>query len=436
VQVAINIYFSATLAGGMSQLVGLLREEGATRIGSTTIVRTPIQLAEPDLLRFADDVHVAAERWTGSITAGPQWSLSVRWTDGVVGVATEMLARLVTAGNVDFAVAHRVADDADVRNDLGLYRDRLICSSPVARYHELGLPGLGASSFVAERVLALMDKASREALENAGRSTNGLLHLAPSSDEDRQALQATLLASGVARILRTIEDVVAGPRWQAPREQKPPLGYHGASSKTIARLQSVRLDDGDAPITDLKCRNLLAPFARLASTHAENLDIEDGKLPFAELSGARIYDARCGGVDLRAVDARGSQWIDLGLVEADLRWATFAGSRFPFSRLDDANCAHIDLTDAAELERATGACFDNATAPRWSVKDAVLDGASFRDADLRQAIFDGASLENARFDGANLTGASFRDADLTGATFTGANMTGADFTGAKGVNFD
>jgi len=101
------------------------------------------------------------------------------------------------------------------------------------------------------------------------------------------------------------------------------------------------------------------------------------------------------------------------------RWATFSNARLSLSRLDHANCAHIDLTDASELDSATGACFDNAVAMRWSAREANLTGASFRDADLRDADF---------------TDAVLVDCDLTGANLTGAKLAGADLTGAKGVN--
>jgi uncharacterized protein YjbI with pentapeptide repeats len=438
-RVAINIYFTAAPSGGMPKLVELLRDVGAARIGSTDVVRAPIELAEPAMLQFADEVRVAGDTWTGSITAGPVWSIAIRWPHGVIDAASQVLARLVAVGSVDFAVCHALADDADVSNDLDAYRDEVVCFLPAVGYQQFGPPGLGTSTYLGARVLSLLDEPARDVLANHGTSTGDLLHLATSGDDGkRRALQETFVASGVVQVILAIHEVTAGPRWVPLPDGNEPLPYKGKSAKVIDKLQSVRLADGDDPVTDIKCSKLVAPFARLPSTHAENLDIEHGKLPFAELAGARVHDARCGGVDLRGVDARGSQWIDVGLVEADLQWATFAASRLSFSVLDNANCAHIDLTDAAELESATGACFDDATAPRWSAKDAMLTGASFRAADLRSASFEGANLAHARFDGADLRGASFRDADLTGATFTGANMTGADINGAKtdGAIFD
>lgn len=422
----------------MAKLVELVREAGAARIGSTSVMRAPIELAGPDMLRFADEVHVDGGAWTGSLIAGPAWSLAIRWANGTVEDASRLLAQLIAVDHIDFAVCHALANSADVGHDLEAYRDEIVCFTSGVMYQQLGPPGLGTSTYLGARVLSLLDKTSHETLRKAGKSQDGMLYLAPQSDAERGTLQNTFVASGVAQVLGKTHEAAAGPRWVPFRDGKEAAGYKGNSAKTISRLQSVRVADGDDPVTDIRCAKLLAPFARIASTHAENLDIEDGKLPFAELAGARIHDARFGGVDLRAVDARGSAWIDVGLVEADLRWATFAESRMTYSRLDMANCAHVDLTDAAELDSAANACFDNATAPRWSANEAMLDGASFRSANLRQASFEGASLVNARFDGADLSGASFRNADLTGTTFTGANITGTDLAGAttEGARFD
>ena len=62
---------------------------------------------------------------------------------------------------------------------------------------------------------------------------------------------------------------------------------------------------------------------------------------------------------------------------------------------------------------------------------ALLRNADFREAKLARADFSGANLSLARLQRADLRQASFQDADVEGCDFSGADLTGVDFRGAS-----
>jgi len=110
--------------------------------------------------------------------------------------------------------------------------------------------------------------------------------------------------------------------------------------------------------------------------------------------------------DLRGANLSARELHDILLMNADMRWVDFTGSRVqgPFQH---TNLAHADFTDA----RLTACRF-------WRAK-------------LVNCIFERATLEGGSFEGSNLFAASFRDATLTQLRFDACDLTSAVFEGAR-----
>ncbi|MDP9094704.1 MAG: pentapeptide repeat-containing protein, partial [Actinomycetota bacterium] len=98
------------------------------------------------------------------------------------------------------------------------------------------------------------------------------------------------------------------------------------------------------------------------------------------------------------------------------------------TRLDDV------VLDGARLTRCD---LSEASAPRLSLRDAVVTGGEWLGVDAPSAVLDRARMERVLLHGATLAGASFRDAVLKGCKFNDADLDGADFTGAtiEGCDF-
>ncbi|HEX4327999.1 MAG TPA: pentapeptide repeat-containing protein [Burkholderiales bacterium] len=111
--------------------------------------------------------------------------------------------------------------------------------------------------------------------------------------------------------------------------------------------------------------------------------------------------------DLRAAPLAGRELQDLLLVNADVRWADFTGSRVqgPFQH---ANLAHADFSRAVLSacpfwkSRLIDCRFEHTALLRVSFEQCILFGASFRDAQLADVRFESADLQNTDFTGARL----------------------------------
>jgi uncharacterized protein YjbI with pentapeptide repeats len=172
---------------------------------------------------------------------------------------------------------------------------------------------------------------------------------------------------------------------------------------TGANLDGASLIGADLRGIWLQCADLSAMLlaqdrraARCASARA------------ADLSKARLGDARMSGLDLT-----GAKLEDARLEGADLSHSWMPGANFAGARLDRA-----DLSGGAALQ---GANFLLA-----SLQGADLSGAKLQMADFSNAAMQGANLSLASLDGALL-----READLEGASLASARLVGADMSGAR-----
>lgn len=142
------------------------------------------------------------------------------------------------------------------------------------------------------------------------------------------------------------------------------------------------------------------------------------------------------GADLRDEDLRGADLTGLRFEEAtadrvDLRDAlmdgvTVVGGSFVEARFDGASLGGTIFFDAV-LARAR---FDGATLDDGSVATCSASGATFVGARLCRTDLLGAFLDGTDLSGAVLTDANLRHADLRGAVLRGADLSGADLTGA------
>ena len=196
---------------------------------------------------------------------------------------------------------------------------------------------------------------------------------------------------------------------------------------------------------DLRALNLR--YAQLI-----NLDLRKARLGRADLFGANLRltnlqsadlgDANLQGADLRRANLQGAdlKWANLqdaDLGDANLQGADLRRANLQGARLWRANLQGADLKDA-ELQ---GADLKDAELQGADLKDAELQGADLKDAelqgaDLEDANLQGAYLENAKLQGVTLFRANLQDADLIWAELQGArlwraNLQGADLRGGK-----
>ena len=174
----------------------------------------------------------------------------------------------------------------------------------------------------------------------------------------------------------------------------------------------------------------------------------------ADLTGANLDGASLVGADLRGV------WLSCADLNALLlsdsrragQCASARGANLSKARLAEAKMAGVDLRlaklDEAQLDGAqaghailSGASFASARLDGADLSGAWLHGANFIVASLQGADLSGAKLEGAYFTSAamqgaslalaGLEGASLRDAELEGANLAMARLAGADLSGAK-----
>jgi uncharacterized protein YjbI with pentapeptide repeats len=425
---AVNVYFNRTPEGGLGRVLDVLAGAGATRVGSTEIARTPIDVVRGfrALIDHAQDLYILGiGSW--SIHVDTVGIVSINATTKVESlesgqrVGEQLFDALVSLGSVDFAVCHAV------EQGLGEKEARLatiICRLSGVLYADEGPASVGYRTIIGPRVLKLLAKPELASLRSAGvAQTDGSLRLIARDRAEWQRLDALFRASGVTR--------GAGQAgWQPLDEYSEPKPLSGDGGDAIHQLQGARRADGEPPVTDLSVPKIVAPFANIGGTHADNIDFEGGVLAWANLRAVSFVDAGFVTADLRGIDARNARFEDSSFDHADLRWASLRDAELPISRFDGANCAYADLTGARGPESAEGACFDDTVADRWAAHGCHMPKATFRRASLRGAEFERANLEGACFDGADLTNASFRGANLRRATFDGAKLDGAIFDGS------
>jgi hypothetical protein len=115
------------------------------------------------------------------------------------------------------------------------------------------------------------------------------------------------------------------------------------------------------------------------------------------------------------------------LANADLHDLDLSGARLPFADLTKARLSDSCLKDAWLMDSLmTGADLDSA-----DLRQAVLSGADLRTAVLRSSKLDGSFLGRARLHGAVLDGTWARQCDLKFADFSEASLSGAHLDGAE-----
>ncbi|MEV8375228.1 pentapeptide repeat-containing protein [Kribbella sp. NPDC056861] len=138
-----------------------------------------------------------------------------------------------------------------------------------------------------------------------------------------------------------------------------------------------------------------------------------------ELSGCRLTRVNLGGSELEKLIL-----VDLELDHCDLanaRWADASGTR-------------LSITSS----RLTGFAGPGLNLQHVTLRDTVLDFASFRFAKFVKVEFTDCRLQGADFVSADLSGTVFRRCDLTGVEFSQVSATGAVFVdctwdGTRGI---
>jgi uncharacterized protein YjbI with pentapeptide repeats len=443
-KVALNLYFSDVSEDQPTRVLDTLRRIGATHVGSLEHATAPIDelLRTPQYAKYAEQIAFRGIGSGGTFDLAPYGGIAIRWRDAnalqpALDQALTAFDRLLDLEHIDFAVVHWAPNGLD-EDTLDGFRTNVLCECPPSSYALKGPVGIGVRTAISSRVMDLMEASSRQLLAAAGSARGDLTVIGDASfaltdagKKQRETLDAALVASGVAM------NIAKGPysfegepadRW-SPLEQRFP--EPASDEDVLEQLTSASFSNGDKPAMDIEANDFIAPFAQLRDINVEELELEAAVLAFADLSASVIAFSGLVEADLRGVDARDAQFIEVSFHGADLRWATCAKATMPTTRLDNANCAEIDLSGVSKLESAEHAIFDRARAERWAPGAALMTGASFRGANLRHANFAGAQLQNACFDGADLTNANLRGADLRQATFVGATLTNTDLTEAK-----
>lgn len=141
-----------------------------------------------------------------------------------------------------------------------------------------------------------------------------------------------------------------------------------------------------------------------------------------------LTDINAVGVNLIGADLRNTCWDRSDLRGAQLMRANLSGATF----------AGADLSQQANLDRATahGAVFSSANLSLSNLGNADLSGANLLSADLSLAQLPdanfsdaklvGATLDTAIAFGTNFSGADFANASLMAAVLSGANLSGAE----------
>jgi uncharacterized protein YjbI with pentapeptide repeats len=158
---------------------------------------------------------------------------------------------------------------------------------------------------------------------------------------------------------------------------------------------------------------------RLLELALEDVDLSDVEAEHVEISGCRLTRCKLAGTDLDK----------LVLVDTELTQCDVANARW-----SDAAVTRLAITSS----RLTGFAGPGMSIQHGTVRDSVLDFASFRFAKFQKVEFSDCRLQNADFVSANLSGTVFRRCDLSGAEFSQVKAAKAVFVdctwdGAKGL---
>ncbi|GAB2673965.1 pentapeptide repeat-containing protein [Kribbella swartbergensis] len=151
----------------------------------------------------------------------------------------------------------------------------------------------------------------------------------------------------------------------------------------------------------------------------EDVDLSDVVAEHVELSGCRLTRCKLAGSDLDK----------LILVDTELSQCDLANARW-----SDAAVTRLAVTSS----RLTGFAGPGVSLQHVTVRDSVLDFASFRFAKFVKVEFSDCRLQSADFISADLSGTVFQRCDLTSAEFSQAKASGATFVdctwdGTRGV---
>jgi len=158
---------------------------------------------------------------------------------------------------------------------------------------------------------------------------------------------------------------------------------------------------------------------RLLDLDLQDVDLSDLEAEHVEIGGCRLARSKLAGSDLEK----------LILVDTELTQCDLANSRW-----SDAALTRVAIAGA----RMIGFAGPGAVLQHVTIRDTVLDFASFRFAKFVKVELTDCRLQNADFVSADLTGAVFRRCDLSGVEFSQVKAAKAVFVdctwdGAKGL---
>ena len=158
---------------------------------------------------------------------------------------------------------------------------------------------------------------------------------------------------------------------------------------------------------------------RLLELALDDVDLSDLEAEHVEISGCRLTRCKLAGSDLDK----------LILVDTELSQCDVANARW-----SDAAVTRVAIVSS----RLTGFAGPGTSLQHVTVRDSVLDFASFRFAKFLKVEFSDCRLQSADLVSADLSGTVFRRCDFTGAEFSQVKARGAVFVdctweGAKGL---
>ena len=158
---------------------------------------------------------------------------------------------------------------------------------------------------------------------------------------------------------------------------------------------------------------------RLLDLGLEDVDLSDLEAEHLEIGGCRLTRSKLAGSDLEK----------LILVDSELLHCDVANARWP-----DAAVTRVAIVSS----RMTGFAGPGMSVQHTTVRDTLLDYASFRFAKFQKVEFSDCRLQSSDFVSADLSGAVFRQCDLSGAEFSQVKAAGALFVdctwdGTKGL---
>jgi uncharacterized protein YjbI with pentapeptide repeats len=194
-------------------------------------------------------------------------------------------------------------------------------------------------------------------------------------------------------------------------------------------VPTIKFDRRDLQAADLS-------GADLRGVSLNHATMQNAKLLFVRLDGARLFIAQLQGANLGGAELQGAELIFPQLQGADLGGAELQGADLGMAQLQGADLQHAQLQGAnlagAQLQ---GANLQHAQLQGANLIDGSLQGANLSQTQLQGAeLYDG-SLQGAHLSQAQLQGADLSRADLSDSIFTEtfvfkANVASADLTTA------